>query len=70
MLEVFVRNAGRVFPASERAALGRRAAMVAGTTAEADARRARRCAEWAMALAAHTYPSRVGAGARVAPAVT
>ena len=60
MLEIFVRNAARLLPASEHAALGRRAAAIAGTTSEADGRRARRCAEWAMEVAARTDPSHPG----------
>ena len=60
MLRIFVRNAERAFPTSERVALRRRAAAIAGTTSEVDARRARRCAEWAMDHAAHTEPSHPG----------
>ena len=60
MLQVFVRNAQRGFPAAEQAAIGRRAAAIADTTSAADTRRAQRCAEWAMELAARAEPSHPG----------
>jgi len=49
-----VRNAEARFPPAQLAELARRAPAIAGTTASADGRRARRCAEWAMEVAAGT----------------
>ncbi len=51
MIQCFVRNAKEVFPAEEQEKLKRFEGAIAGTTSNADAHRARRCAEWAMELA-------------------